>query len=288
MSTKADIWMPLYWADLVRDTLHLSRSQFGAYLLLIGHYWAHRKPLPDNDAILRNVGRYVGRYGEREWVVDKPVLAAFFQIHHGCWHHKRVEHELQTAVQNKQNARQRTQNATDARRKMAGHTCGSANVTKNVTTTSSPSSSPTPVQSTAGVGTGRKPKDLAECLAVASMIGISESDARKWYADAAACNWRRGDGTLFDNWQRQLCIYRDHLRQGGPGYQPGPGGYQPPASPTAELILRQNELKRVEERMSKIRASYGDHQNWDAADVATFNKCKTRKKELVKLLGMTI
>lgn len=34
-------WMAFYVADYLADTLHLSATEHGAYLLLISHYWVH-------------------------------------------------------------------------------------------------------------------------------------------------------------------------------------------------------------------------------------------------------
>ena len=57
MPTKTDIWMPIYIGDLVADTTHLSRADFGSYLLLIFLYWRRRGPLPDDDNALSEAAR---------------------------------------------------------------------------------------------------------------------------------------------------------------------------------------------------------------------------------------
>ena len=58
----------------------------------------------------------------------------------------------------------------------------------------------------------RRPKDLEECLAVAGMIGLTEAEAREWFNDCEVVGWKRGDGTPFDVWRRQLTLHRDRLR----------------------------------------------------------------------------
>lgn len=124
---------------------------------------------------------------------------------------------------------------------------------------------------------GRKPKDLDECLAMAQRIGLGEPEARQWYVDAEAAGWRRGDGTLFDNWPRQMCIHRDKLRSVRPGTGPG-------HSSAAETILRQTELKRVEDEMQRLRGQ----KPWTDADRAAFLKFRERRDGLLKLLGLPV
>lgn len=64
-----------------------------------------------------------------------------------------------------------------------------------------------------GVGPGPRPSSVEECLTMADRIGLAPSSARQWFIDSEAAGWRRGDGTLFDNWVRQMTIHRDNIRQ---------------------------------------------------------------------------
>jgi uncharacterized protein YdaU (DUF1376 family) len=265
--------MPLYWGDLLADTLHLTRGEFGAYLLLMGAYWRKGGPLPDDDTYLRNVARYE----PREWPRARNILASFFTVTGGTWTHKRIDRELALARENKERQRLRTANATAARTKKPHVT---NLVTTDVTTTPPPS--PSPDKREREIGALRKPASLDECLAMAQRIGVTEPDARDWYRDCEAAEWRRGDGTLFDNWPRQLAIHRDKLRETRARTGGKPASTAAPNT-TAETILRQTELKRVEERMRVIRAGYSEHQTWDDQDRAEFKTLKARKKELHRL-----
>lgn len=88
--TSRPIWMPLYIADYIADTRHLTTLQHGAYLLLIMEYWQKGK-LPDDD------------YGKVQitgltkslWRRNKPTLQAMFSGPE--WRHARIDRELEKA-----------------------------------------------------------------------------------------------------------------------------------------------------------------------------------------------
>lgn len=83
-------WMPMYWGDYLRDTMHLSHSESGAYLALIAAYWINGKPLPDDDKQLARIIK-CSRF---QWLALRFSIQAFFTITDGVWIHKRVEKEL--------------------------------------------------------------------------------------------------------------------------------------------------------------------------------------------------
>jgi uncharacterized protein YdaU (DUF1376 family) len=97
---KADIWMPVYIGDYLADTMHLSTEQHGAYLLLLFHLW-RRGILQDDDVVLAQItGLPI-----RAWSICRAVLAEFFDIRDGLWHHGRVERERsRTAAKQQSNA----------------------------------------------------------------------------------------------------------------------------------------------------------------------------------------
>lgn len=79
-------WMPLYIADYLADTSHLTTVQHGAYLLLIMHYWK-RGSLPEGDEQLAAITRMTAA----DWKKAKPIVQAFFS---DGWKHLRIEKEL--------------------------------------------------------------------------------------------------------------------------------------------------------------------------------------------------
>lgn len=91
----ANLWMPLYVAEYLGDTGHLSTIQHGAYLLLIMHYWQKEAPLPDNNKTLAQITRLRAEH----WARVRPELEGFFTIKLGKhWIHDRVDRELKKAA----------------------------------------------------------------------------------------------------------------------------------------------------------------------------------------------
>jgi uncharacterized protein YdaU (DUF1376 family) len=80
-------WMPLYVADYLADTAHLSAAESGAYLHLIMHYWL-KGGLPNDHAQLAKITRMSLKLFNR----SVPVLAPFFGPN---WSHKRINQELE-------------------------------------------------------------------------------------------------------------------------------------------------------------------------------------------------
>jgi uncharacterized protein YdaU (DUF1376 family) len=83
-------YMPLYAADYLADTAHLTTAQHGAYLLLLMNYWQRGGPLPDDDVRLARIARV----GPREWGKMRGTISEFFSIAGGNWSHNRVDSEL--------------------------------------------------------------------------------------------------------------------------------------------------------------------------------------------------
>lgn len=94
MAARPDTWMPMYWGDYLRDTMHLRTEGHGAYLLLIAAYWTSGEPLPDDDDHLMAITRLEAR----AWKRIKPSLQKFFAVGDGVWRHGRIDGELERAT----------------------------------------------------------------------------------------------------------------------------------------------------------------------------------------------
>lgn len=76
MASKPDTWMPLYIADYLRKTMHLTRDQHGAYLLLLMACWDRGGRLPNDPGQLAGIVRATAG----EWKRLSPIILPFFKI----------------------------------------------------------------------------------------------------------------------------------------------------------------------------------------------------------------
>ena len=83
-------WMPLYVADYIADTRHLTGAEHGAYLHLMMHYWANGG-LPVEDFRLQAIACM----DAEQWQRSRPTIASFFDEN---WKHKRIDEELEKAL----------------------------------------------------------------------------------------------------------------------------------------------------------------------------------------------
>jgi uncharacterized protein YdaU (DUF1376 family) len=83
-------FMPLYVADYMADTAHLTTVEHGAYLLLIMTYWQRGEALPDDD---KKLSRIVGLQG-RNWKRVRAEIEPFFEVRDSKWMHQRIERQL--------------------------------------------------------------------------------------------------------------------------------------------------------------------------------------------------
>lgn len=95
MTARADAWMPLYIADYMRDTPHLSVEQHGAYFLLIMACWTRGGKLPNDPRQLAQIARM----SPHSWRKSSDVLLEFFRVDGAIITHGRVLKELGRAAE---------------------------------------------------------------------------------------------------------------------------------------------------------------------------------------------
>lgn len=114
-------YMPLFVADYLADTAHLSAAEHGAYLMLIMNYWQRGKALPDDDRKLARIARMT----DAEWAEVKPSIIDFFLVVGGEWRHSRIDKEIAIAVEKSAKAKAAARasvaaRSTDAQRTLNG------------------------------------------------------------------------------------------------------------------------------------------------------------------------
>src|SRR5262245_28637593 len=87
-------WMQMFFGDFLANTMHLSASELGAYVLLIAHAWEHDAQVPWDRA------QRIARVDNRNWKKVKEKLVPFFEdIGAGTMRHARVLSELAHAAE---------------------------------------------------------------------------------------------------------------------------------------------------------------------------------------------
>lgn len=82
--------MPFYVGHYLQDTHHLSRSEHGAYLLLLFAMWSAGGTLPANDKNLSKLAHCT----LEEWREIRSVILAFFDRDGAKITHGRLVHEM--------------------------------------------------------------------------------------------------------------------------------------------------------------------------------------------------
>lgn len=101
-------WFPLYVADYLAKTSHLSQAQHGAYFLLMLHYYATGEPIPANAMQVHTICRCTT---DAERHAANTVLQMFFTREEAFYRHLRIDQELAT----RSDLRAKRQNAAQVR-----------------------------------------------------------------------------------------------------------------------------------------------------------------------------
>lgn len=91
--TPATTWMPFYIADYLRDTMHLSRDEHGAYFLLLIAAWVQSGSLQNDPKFLAAITKST----PKEWRRLAPSVLPFFRIEGDKLVHSRVRDEWNRA-----------------------------------------------------------------------------------------------------------------------------------------------------------------------------------------------
>lgn len=109
-------YMRLYWGNYHRQTPHLTRSQHGAYLMLLSALWNNGGRLPADDASLAKHALCT----PSEWAAMKATILPFFDVRRGKISNRKLSEELanyKTIVGKRKSAGKRGSDVTNEKRK---------------------------------------------------------------------------------------------------------------------------------------------------------------------------
>ena len=112
-------WMPLYVADYLNDTVHLTTAEHGAYLLLLMYYWTHGG-LPDDE----NAIRRITKMSKPNWKRCGKTVLDFFPCVSDSRHNSRADRELAKAIGKS------SVNSANAKRKHSDRSANAHTLTK--------------------------------------------------------------------------------------------------------------------------------------------------------------
>lgn len=157
MSDRPDNYFTMFTGDYLRDTMHLTTRQHGAYQLLLMHYYGTGRPLPLNEIAVRTITRE----SPDEWKQDGPIVMAFFTDETDGWHQKRADKELQGANTRYTKAVKAANAKHAAKQKPSNSQAGNGADSRASPEHMLGGCEPSPSPSAKGLGSLRNPKPLA-------------------------------------------------------------------------------------------------------------------------------
>jgi hypothetical protein len=124
------------------------------------------------------------------------------------------------------------------------------------------------------------PPTIEEAQLHGAKIGCPPSEVDSYWFYYQSKGWKVGKEPM-KCWKAALSGWNVRFRSRQAEWQSTP-------SSGMNLMLRRDELKRVEEKMRVIKASYSENLSWDEKDKNMYRCLKTRRDQILKILGMTI
>ena len=138
--TNPDAFMPLWIADYLADTTHLTCEQHGAYFLLLMTYWRRGGHMPADNACLASITKL----SPQKWRTMRVVMEKFFREDGGQWKNKRADAEILKA--SKLQKDKAAAGKKGAEKRWSGHSSAIDQPSENIEKTiaeNSPTPSPT-------------------------------------------------------------------------------------------------------------------------------------------------
>lgn len=301
---KVDIFMPFYVGDYLKDTMHLTYDEHGAYVLLLLHYWARGEALPDDDEYLR----HVPKVELQVWLKLKLKLSSFFEIRGNKWFHHRVEKELQLARQRSAAYKIRANKGVLARQQRRVEPVVQPQVQHQVEPqvipdvnprlTTSHSHSHSSIEEREKTLPEIPPMSRKEFDALAETRGVPKDCAEWFWNTHDSRNWLDATGQPIIKVEPLLLNTlarwrsRPQPQQERPQATASTAAGAVPMLPTGELILRQKEYDRVIDEIARVRRcaatdAMGSY-HFTEAEKRQLKELRARRDELKRLLGVKV
>lgn len=135
---------------------------------------------------------------------------------------------------------------------------------------------------------------LEEVKAHSQIIGLIEWKAVDWFNEMEACGWLDNKGRAVEKWRPMLARVKMFWEADGRPMAPKgfnsqiPGNQSPQSSKPngAQIVVLNDELRRIDEKLKSIRDSYADHQTWSERDKKTVSEMKAKRLEIRGKLGL--
>lgn len=260
-----------YADDFLAGTADMTAEEVGVYIRLLCHSW-NKDGLEDNERLALLAGQCQAS--------SLAHAKSKFRLTDGKLKNPRLEQERQ------KQAEFREKQAENGKKRWLGNASPMPSQMPNACSPS-PSPSPSPIIER------EREENFPECPpmsrkdfdAMAEMRGVAQ-DCAEWFWNVhEARNWVDQSGNPIRKVEPLLLNAAKKWRQNQSQSAAAASAPAKPATGAAELILRNNELKRVEERMREIRHSYESHQDMSTKHRNEISALKARRIELKKILG---
>ena len=250
-----DAWMPLWIGDYLADTMHLSATQHGAYLLLLMAHWRRPEGLPNDPEFLRQTARCT----EAEWNENqnKPGLSiaqamlTFFEVKGGKLIHKRLLAERLKA------------DTRYAKLSAAGRKGGKAGLSEaQARLKQSQSHIIDPLISQAWAEPTRE-----QVIEAARNVGLTPEQAEIWLNDhlarpiAPSGHWTGRDGRPVHNWQHALAAWAGRWRENSRAKDTKLNGHAPAPRKAASVWELKQSIEAAEREIGKLRGDPGNSES---------------------------
>lgn len=243
---------PFYVGDYLADTMHLTTTEHGAYLLLLMAYWKKQGPLPDNPVDLAQITHLSLSDSLSDipspqkqlshcnsipcWTFIAKRLAPFFRIEGGMWHHDRLDRDIEKQT----------------KRYLAMHQAAvKTNRKRWMSPSDSPPESPSvsepepePEPESTKQERGREIPDLKTVLTYAQFQGIAPWKAEDWFNEMEGCGWLDFASRPIQDWQAVLRRVRVKWEADG----------RPMAPPSRTTSVAVNGVKSILDLKSVLQA----------------------------------